>query len=434
MSRVILAPDDFEYLSDLCRELLEACRVRPGERIGNVGPNATGHMLIRPGARDSYPAFYLRDFVLAVDCGLITSAELRYALLLTARRQQPRDWQVPSGSWVLRGCVPDHITLAGAPIFFPGTLDNEDEQGGAWGVLPPFDNHFYFVLLAWQYWRTCNSTDFLMASQPCGTLIDGLELAFDQPPARGDSELVVCDDDTRGAATGFTDAVYFSGDLLMPSLLKLRAARALAALCKALGDPAKRAAYQEIADRIRAALVPAFQLPGGLLRAATGASSQPDVWGTAYAVYLSALPPEAEHAACTALAAAVSGGSVVWHGHVRQVPVDADATAESAWERLVVPPDHPRARAVNGGYWGVPVGWVLAALAKFDEDLAQELAAEFLTELRANDFRLAPDMGAPYETIQPEGELHSNPLYLASISCPLAVVQTLAGIRMGGPG
>ena len=72
---------------------------------------------------------------MSLECGLISTAEIEHALRLTARRQQTTDWHTSSGSLVPHGAIADHITFDGKPIFFPGSMDY-DQQGQPWGITP----------------------------------------------------------------------------------------------------------------------------------------------------------------------------------------------------------------------------------------------------------------------------------------------------------
>ena len=119
------------FLETITEGVLEASRVRTGQSVGRSGANATGGTLIRPGGRDCYPAYWIRDFVMSLECGLIPHTEIEHALLLTARCQATADWQTPTGSFVPRGAIADHITFDGKPIYFPGTYDFE-KQGLPW--------------------------------------------------------------------------------------------------------------------------------------------------------------------------------------------------------------------------------------------------------------------------------------------------------------
>ena len=121
-----------QFAETLTADVLETSRVYPGQSVAGYGPNATGGTLVRPGGRACYPSYWIRDFTMSLECGLISTAEIEHALRLTARRQQTTDWHTSSGSLVPHGAIADHITFDGKPIFFPGTIDY-DQQGQPWG-------------------------------------------------------------------------------------------------------------------------------------------------------------------------------------------------------------------------------------------------------------------------------------------------------------
>lgn len=398
------------FLTELAREVVEAARVRPGERVGTGAANATGGTLIRPGGGDCYPAFWIRDFALSLACGLIPAEEQRHALLLTARTQAATDRQLPSGSRIPRGAVADHILFDGTPIFFPGTYDPEN-QGGAWGRLPAFDNHYCFVEMAWQYVRQTGDRDVLREDVNGLPLCDRLELAFGVPPTDSGSELVACGEADRGVSFGFMDAIVQTGSLLFASLLRRQAARQLAELT---GKPH----YARIADAIAAALPATFPTTGGLLRASTGLSAQPDVWGSAYAVYTDAVTGPVRNNIGRALANAYRAGTLAWRGNIRHLLTTDDFGPATAWERLVQPT--PRNHYQNGAYWGTPTGWVCAAIASVDAAAARQLADEYLADLRQHDFRQGGSHGAPWECLHPDGNHRQNPVYMTSVTVPLA--------------
>jgi len=352
---------------------------------------------------------------MSLESGLITPEEQWHALLLTAATQQAKDWPTPSDSFVPRGAVADHINFDGTPIFFPGTYDPA-VQGGAWGKLPALDDHSYFVEMAWQYCRQTGQRGILGETVAGLTLRERLELAFAVPPARPDTNLVWCDESNRGVSFGFTDAVIHTGELLFASLLRLRAARRLAELTGTSG-------YAGIAETIRRALPVAFAHTGGLLRASTGVSGQPDVWGSAFAVYSGAVDGEAKGRICRALVEAFRAGTLAWRGHIRHVLTTDDFSAQTAWERTIG--QFPLNHYQNGAYWGTPAGWVCFALAQVDEPSAKRLADAYVEALREGDFRKGPDFGAPYECLHPDGGHRQNPAYMTSVTCPLAAFRRI---------
>ncbi len=412
------------YLRELAAAVVEASRVRPGESVAGHGPNTTGGTLVRPGGRDCYPAFWIRDFTMSLESGLIHPDEALHALLLTAASQAATEVKVPSGSLVPAGAIADHISFSGVPIYFPGVLDDEENQGGKRWPFPSLDDHFYFVEMAWHVVEECGNPELLRRTVEGMPLMSRLEQAFGVPDTDARTGLVRCDEEARrGVSFGFTDIVVHTGDLLFCSILRLRAARQLAQMQQQLGDAIAVQGWSREADRIQRHLPQAFDDESGLLCASTGTSAQPDVWGTAFAVYSGALDDERERVACQALAAAVDAGTIACKGHIRHVPTDADFSSQTAWESVVT--GSARNTYQNGAYWGTPVGWVCYAVAQVNLDMARALACEFVDEVRTGDFREGDDFGAPFECIHPDGDHRQNPVYMTSVTCPLAAFDRL---------
>ena len=412
----------FRHLQELARAVVDASRVRPGESVAGQPPNSTGTTLIRPGGRTSYPAFWIRDFTMSLGSGLITGPELRHALLLTARLQATVPRHTESGSLVPAGSIADHITFDGQAIFFPGSMDPM-HQGRPFGDLPALDDHFYFIEMAWYMAVVYGDFAVLGTQFEEDRLIDRLDLAFDVPPAPDDTGLVWCEKDHRGVGFGFTDTVIHTGYHLFCSLLRHRAALRMAALHRRLGHRQQATHYRTIAHSIAVNIPSVFMSPSGLLRASTGMSAQPDVWGSAFAVYSGILTGSTAFAVASALTSALQRGTIAWNGHIRHVPTDADFSEDSAWEKTVG--GVPKNRYQNGAYWGTPVGWVCFTVMHQDPELAQDLASEYLRALRDDDFRRGRDHGAPWECLHPGGDYRQNPVYMASITCPMEAFQQL---------
>lgn len=423
-SGVFLAESQMRFLDGLTRAVIDASRVAPGGKLGAIGPNETGGTLIRPGGRDCYPAFWIRDYAMALDSGHVTLDEQRHMLLLTASRQQDALWELPSGSVVPANSIPDHITFQGKPIFFPGTLDDYEGQGGPrWGYLPALDDHFYFVHMAAAYIEQGGDPGILDQDVTGTPLFERLERAYAMPPARTGTGLVYAEPEKRGVSFGFVDTVTHTGELLFCSLLKLRAARELASLARLRGDEATANHYQQDMDKLRTAIAGTFQMADGMLKASTGISAQPDVWGTAFAVYIDALPEPALEPACRALAAlARDGRTICWRGNIRHVPTSADHSDASAWEQCLARKNTYQ----NGAYWGTPVGWVCYAVHRVDPETASAIARAYIEELREGDFRKGPESGSPWECMHPDGDHRQNAVYMTSVACPLAAFRKMA--------
>ena len=183
-----------------------------------------------------------------------------------------------------------------------------------------------------------------------------------------------------------------------------------------MDKPTDAAHYRDDAKRIRSAIESTFALDNGLYRASTGLSGQPDVWGTAYGVYIGAFNQTRTRTACQALANAYHAGTLAWHGNIRHVLTSDDFSPTTAWQKT----DVPKNRYQNGAYWVTPTGWVCYAIAKVDRPAAQQLAHEYVQELREGDFRKGPEFGSPWECMHPDGGHKQNPVYLASVTGPLA--------------
>jgi len=418
-----ISTEDAVFLTEITSDVIECSRVRPGEIVPGYNPNTSNGVLIRPGGRDCYPAFWIRDYAMSLEAGLIPIEEQRHALLYTAQHQQEDDWQTPSGSFVPHGSIPDHITFDGLPIFFPGTIAGYDIQGGKWGKLPSLDDHYYFIHMAWTYVRAEKDTSILKIDVNGKALLDRLELAFGVPMSREDTHLVYCDEDNRGVTFGFVDCIIHTGELLFCSVLKFRAARQIAELHRALGNDDKAAGYDDIANAIRRVIPKTFGSDTGLLKASTKKSRQPDVWGSAFALYAGALEPELAQEVSRAFVDAYTAGTLAHCGSIRHVLTCHDYDENRAWESMNG--EYKKNRYQNGAYWSTPTGWVCFAMAQADAGAALKLAGDFIDELREGDYRKGAQNGSPWECFHPDGDAKQNPVYMTSVACPLAAFRRL---------
>ncbi len=424
----LLPPADMAFLEGLAQAVLEESRVAPGARVGGIGPNTTGGPLIRPGGRNAYPAFWIRDYAMSLEAGGITLEEQRHMLFLTAAHQPDETVTLPTGSVLPPGSIADHIAFGGAPIYFPGILEDYEKQGGPrWGKLPSLDDHFFFVHMAAEYARQSDGHGFLAEKVHGKPLLQRLEEAYVMPPAHAESGIVYTTEAARGVNFGFYDTTVHTGDLFFCSVLKYRAARELASLFAATDDGVNAGAYRSRALALQAAFEKTFAMDTGFFSASTGLSGQTDVWGTAFAVYVDALSPARKRAASEALADALRRGVIVWDGAIRHVPTDGDFNASTAWEKSFA----AKNRYQNGAYWDTPVGWVCYAVAQVDFPLAEELARGYVAQLREDDFRKGPEHGAPWECRHAEGNHRQNPVYLTSVACPLAAFRRIDQSRSG---
>ncbi len=143
------------------------------------------------------------------------------------------------------GSIVDHVSLSDKPIFFPGTTDDYENQGGMWGKYPSLDDHFHFIHMSWYYVTSTGDVSILDQNINGKKLIDRLELAFTVPPSR-DNQLVYCNEANRGVSFGFIDSVYNTGELFFCSLLKYQAAREMAELFTLFNNNSKADKYAGI--------------------------------------------------------------------------------------------------------------------------------------------------------------------------------------------
>jgi hypothetical protein len=152
----MLSKDDRQFLSEITRATVEASRVGAGQAVAGSVANATGETLIRPGGRECYPAFWVRDFSMSLESGFITKGEAHHALRVIAKCQNGAQRRLKSGAVIPAFAVPDHILFDGRSVFYPGTMSAGEDQGGEpFGTLPPADDHYEFIHIArWLYKTT----------------------------------------------------------------------------------------------------------------------------------------------------------------------------------------------------------------------------------------------------------------------------------------
>ena len=417
-SAIYLSPNDLTFLKDLTKEVMDSSRILPNQRISEAfGGNSTGGVLIRPGGRDCYPSFWIRDYAMSLESGMVTKDEQKHMLQLTASTQCDQTWISSTGSFIPAGAIADHIRIDDSkPIYYPGTYDYETQGGKTFGVVPPYGDQYFFIHMAYYYFKSTGSTDFLLQEINGSRLIDRLEMAYKVPPTKLGGSLVYTTDDFRGVDFGFRDVINITGELCFTSILKYRASVEMAALLELLDKPENANNYKSIAQRLKTEIPKTFSDERGMLQASTGKSKQADVWSTALAVYFGILEEDELEKTCKFLSKAYKNGLLSYKGNIRHVLTSDDFNESSAWEVSLAKKETYQ----NGAYWGTPTGWVCHAIAKVDLSMAQQLAAEYIEDLRLNDFRKGPAFNGPYECFHALGN-EQNPVYLTSVTCPYAV-------------
>lgn len=418
----LISHADLQFLQTLTKVVLDSSRILPGQKLPDpFGKNNTGGTLVRPGGRNTYPAFWIRDYAMSLETGFITAAEQKHMLLLTAATQCDQTFITKQGGMVPYGAIADHIRIeTSVPIYYPGTYDADAQGDKTWGAFPPYCDQFYFIKMAYNYVKTTNDISILTKEINGTQLLTRLEMAFKVPPARQDNQLVFTTADFRGVDFGFRDAITITGDLVYASLLKYSAAVELAYLFTKTQNNTKAAYYQNIALQIKTAVPKVFTNANGMLVASTGTSAQPDVWATALAVYIGVLQKDAAAKAGTALAAAYTKGTLAYHGNIRHITTDSNYNKETAWQVAGVPINTYQ----NGAYWGTPTGWVAYAIALVNTAAAKQLISEYIADLRETDFRKGAGFNGPQECFYPPNYT-SGPVYLTTVSCPYIVLMGL---------
>ena len=413
----ILDTNDLTFLEEMVKDVMEASRIYPGQKISkDFGPNQTEGILIRPGGRTSYPAFWIRDYAMSIETGYVSEKEQKHMLVLTASTQSDSLIWTKWGTSIPKGSIADHIRIDdGKPIYFPGTYSFENQGEKKWGMQPPFCDQFFFIQMAYFYVKSFSKTIQLTNEIKGVKLIDRLEMAYQMPPSDTRSHLVQVDETNRGVDFGFRDAIYITGKLCYASLLKYQAAKQMAYLFAKMGNKSKSFRYQQEANLLKLSIIRTFIDARGMLRASTGISAQADVWATSLAIHLGVLTGQSRLKAAQYLRDSYLRGELSQKGNVRHIIKSDDFSSTTAWEKSVVPINTYQ----NGAYWGTPVAWVCQAIAFVDLPSAQKLAKEFIQELREGDFRKGDTFGSPWECFN--DKLTQNPVYLTSVAVPLII-------------
>ena len=413
----ILDTNDLTFLEEMVKDVMEASRIYPGQKISkDFGPNQTEGILIRPGGRTSYPAFWIRDYAMSIETGYVSEKEQKHMLVLTASTQSDSLIWTKWGTSIPKGSIADHIRIDdGKPIYFPGTYSFENQGEKKWGMQPPFCDQFFFIQMAYFYVKSFSKTIQLTNEIKGVKLIDRLEMAYQMPPSDTRSHLVQVDETNRGVDFGFRDAIYITGKLCYASLLKYQAAKQMAYLFTKMGNKSKSFRYQQEANLLKLSIIRTFIDARGMLRASTGISAQADVWATSLAIHLGVLTGQSRLKAAQYLRDSYLRGELSQKGNVRHIIKSDDFSSTTAWEKSVVPINTYQ----NGAYWGTPVAWVCQAIAFVDLPSAQKLAKEFIQELREGDFRKGDTFGSPWECFN--DKLTQNPVYLTSVAVPLII-------------
>jgi len=347
-----------------------------------------GRAVFPPQVGTGYEAFWLRDYAYMLEGApeAFTEQELRDALRIFLDAQQPD------------GTCVDCVTFDGRPILKPGM--------GTMGENPVADGSQFLVNVAYCTWKRLHDGALLQEMLP------RLEKALQAIPIQESTGLVWIDPekDWDRCPYGFTDTVVKKGAELFSSLLLYQSYLQMAEMERAAGRLKESANYAEKADHLKESIRNTFwDEQVGLFVAATHQCRQPDIWGSAFAVYL--------EVATSAQARRVAEyfrdhySEIVQAGKIRHLP------GGMYWETCKATPGTYQ----NGGFWGVPVGWFVVALWPVAPELAEKTILDFIQDSRRRGFA---------EWVN--GDTLRLPRYVASACAPLPGFRVIVTLQAQG--
>ena len=338
-----------------------------------------------PQAGTHYEAFWLRDYEYTLE-GSISSysdQELLAACRLFVRSMDPDD----TGT--------DCVKFDGTPIYKPGY--------GGMGDKPVADGSQFTVGVAWHTYR--KTKDAVLLNE----ILEPLVKTMRAVPRNPETGLVRIDPNQEWdrCPYGFTDSVRKTGDELFCSLLYAQACRQIADLMKTCGRDSEGEAWLAESLLVGQSIRTVFwDAETGLFRAATVQCREPDIWGSAFAVYLDV----ADSSQARAIANYFSEhyDQLVLHGQIRQLP------AGVYWEKTETQPDTYQ----NGAFWATPTGWFTYTLDLINPRLADQTIIDMVEHFR--------QYGA-HEWIYGDHMQLQN--YLASAALPLDGIRAMLARR-----
>jgi len=358
------------WLEQEAQRLVRACR--------RELPN--GQVVFPPQLGAGYEAFWLRDFAYMLE-GVPTAftlEEVRQAVRLFAKAQRAD------------GACVDCVAFDGRPIYQPGF--------GTMGENPVADGSQFYIDIVYHAYHKLEDKQILEE------LWSSLERAFRALPRHPKTGLVWIDTERAWdrCPYGFTDTVRKQGAELFSSLLLVQTLRQMSELASVRGKPALTAEYAAQAAEVSAQIREVFwDARQGLFLAATAKCRQPDIWGSAFAVFLDVASPEQARLIANYFRHHYHG--LVENGQVRHLPPGL------VWEEACPPGEYQ-----NGGFWGVPTGWFAFTLDLADSELADQTIVDLVRFYRQ------------YGCVEwSRGQRRQLPGYVASAAAPLPAIRAM---------
>lgn len=347
---------------------------------------ANGVSAFPPQAGKGYDAFWLRDY----------AYQLEGCIDAFSDKELTDACRVFIGGLRHDGAGVDCVKFNGQPIYKPG--------GDTMGDNPVADGSQFTVDVAWHTWRRTHDRQLLEE------IIEKLIMTMNAAPRNPQTGLIhIKPGGYDRCPYGFTDTIRKQGDELFCSLLYLQGCRQLADLLVAVNRMEDAKKWRKEAEKLVPMIRRTFWDENiGLFRAATVLCKQPDIWGSAFAVYLDVATPE--QANTIARYFKVHYTEIVQNGQIRHLP------GGMYWDAGC-----PRDTYQNGGYWATATGWFVYTLDLVDPKLADQTVVDLVDDFRhrgVSEWVLGPRMAVMN--------------YLASATMPLAGIERMMA-RRGTP-
>ncbi|HEY3853475.1 MAG TPA: hypothetical protein VGO67_03675 [Verrucomicrobiae bacterium] len=327
-----------------------------------------------PQAGAGYEAFWLRDYAYMLEgCPeAFTKKELLDScqLFINAVRDD--------------GAGVDCVKFSGEPIYKPGY--------GSMGDNPVADGSLFTVDVAWNTYQ--QTKDAAFPEKILDAVVKTLRAA-PRDPTNG--LIYIKPGGWDRCPYGFTDSVHKQGDELFCSLLYVQSCRQLADLLVAVGRIEESTKWRNEAESLAPVIRATFWDDNvGLFRAATVSCRQPDIWGSAFAVWIDVATPQQEKIIAKYFKDHYS--EIVQRGQIRHLP------GKTYWDSACDKDTYQ-----NGGYWATATGWFVYALDEIDPALADKTIIDLV-----NDFQ---ERGVTEWVL---GDHTAVKNYIASATMPLA--------------
>jgi len=364
-------PDAVKWLEGEAHRVIRACAVKMND----------GTLAFPPQIGIAYNAFWLRDYEYAVEGSIhsFSDKELTGACRLFVKSVSPE------------GAGVDCVRFFGKPIYKPGY--------GSMGKNPVLDGPPFTVSVAWHTYQRTKDKKLL------GEMLDTLVKTMNYMPRNPKNGLAHIASPGERCPYGFTDKIGKSGDVLFCSLLAIQASRHLGDLLEAGQRRDEAAKWRKEAERITESVRSVFwDEKVGLFRSATEKCNVPDIWGSAFAVWLDVASKE--QALAIARYFKEHYKEIVQDGQVRHIPGFMDWNGKKTKQN--------GGRYQGGAFWATPAGWFVFTLDLADPALADKTVIDMVNHFKVH--------GA-CEWIN---GMHCRlPGYTASASLPLAGIRAM---------